>query len=97
MRVDDLIRAAIDHLEVVLAEVRGIDEVGAAAGPGPVRHDAVQRHDLVALRRRGVEVVDAHGLVDEDVVELRRRGGKGDEAGHHECSEIHGADCMQTF
>ena len=67
-RVDHPVRPAVDHLEEVLAQVEVVDEEGAAAGPRPVGHHLVERDDLRA-RAAAVEVVDAHGPVEEVTVE----------------------------
>ena len=73
-RVDRPVGPPVDHLEEVLAEVEIVDEPRAAAGPRAVRYDPIQTEDLRSPSA-GVEVVDAHRLVDEVGVETLPAGG----------------------
>src|SRR5262245_7419641 len=59
--VDDPVRGAVDDLEEVLSEVRGVDRLARVAGPGGrLDHDAVEAE---RLRRgvAGVEIIHPHG------------------------------------
>ncbi len=79
-RVDDLVRLPVDDVEEILAEVRRVDEARPAAGPWTVGDDLVQGDHFLAVVA-GMEVVDAHGLIEEDVVEAGggRKGHRHDE------------------
>src|SRR5690606_27809976 len=72
-RVEHRARLRMRDPEAVLAEVGVVDEASPAAGPRPVRHDAVQAHDLRATAAC-VEVVQAHGAAGEVRVEGRLTG-----------------------
>ena len=69
-RVDHAVRPPVEHLEEIFPEVEVVDETGAAARPRPVGHHPIERDDLRAAPAR-VEIVDAHRLVDEVLVEAR--------------------------
>ena len=66
--VDDQIRPTVDHLEEVLAEIEVVRETGARTGPRPIRHHLVEREDLLP-EPAGMDVVDPHCLLQEELVE----------------------------
>src|SRR5438552_488319 len=89
-RVDCLIRVAIDDLEEVVAEVERVDQAGTAARPQSVRDHRIEGDDFFASVS-GVEVIDPHGPIEEQIVKSGGEGVCGDKKENEELA--HGADC----